>query len=226
MAVVADAPAVFGMSDFGEWPRVALGGKAKRAFDFTAAVVLLIFLSPLLGVSCLAIYLEDRGSPIYAHTRIGIGGRVFKCLKLRSMIRNSDALLAAHLAANPAAREEWARTRKLRDDPRVTGFGRFIRKTSIDELPQLFNVLRGEMSLVGPRPIVADELARYDLDKVHYLRARPGLTGLWQVSGRSATTYDYRISLDKSYVLKWSFLNDIMIILKTVPAVLLRRGAV
>jgi len=187
---------------------------------------MLVFLSPVFLAVLLAMAIFERGPAFYGHARIGLGGHSFKCLKFRSMIVNSDEVLRELLASNPAAAREWAATRKLRNDPRVTWFGKFLRKSSLDELPQLFNVLKGEMSLVGPRPVTADELERYDLARVHYLRARPGVTGLWQVTGRSNTSYKRRVELDKAYALRWSFFGDISIILRTVPALLSSSGAV
>lgn len=141
------------------------------------------------------------------------------------MVRNGDAVLAAHLAANPEADREWRETQKLAKDPRVTPLGRIIRKLSIDELPQLWNVLVGDMSIVGPRPITRAELDRYGKDRRYYLLVRPGITGLWQVSGRSNTSYERRIQLDRSYLENWSYAQDVSILLKTLPAVLRSEGA-
>lgn len=213
-------------TQFTAWPETAVGGPVKRCFDVVCASVILVLISPLILVICLAIASNRSGSVLYRHKRIGLGGREFDCLKFRSMVADGDAILQAHLAANPEAAEEWAEKRKLTDDPRVTPIGRFLRKSSLDELPQIINVLRGEMSLVGPRPIVRDEISRYDLELVHYLRTRPGITGLWQVSGRSDTSYEKRVTLDRRYALRWSLLDDISIMLRTIPALLLQRGAV
>lgn len=201
-----------------------IGGFLKRAFDVLFAASALVMLAPVMATIALGVRLHDGGPIFYGHARVGRGGRMFKCLKFRSMAKDSQALLDRHLAANPAAAAEWRRTFKLRDDPRITPIGKFIRKTSLDELPQLLNILRGEMSVVGPRPVVSDELDRYRLARIHYLRARPGLTGLWQVSGRNETSYEERIHFDKRYVLEWSLIGDIAIVLKTVPALLLARG--
>jgi exopolysaccharide production protein ExoY len=208
------------------WPGPPLGGRTKRVTDLVAASLLLVLLAPVFLAVLLAMAVFERGPAIYGHTRIGLGGQRFKCLKFRSMIVNSDEVLREILATNPAAAREWAATRKLRNDPRVTWLGKFLRKSSLDELPQLFNVLKGEMSLVGPRPVTAEELQRYDLARVHYLRARPGVTGLWQVTGRSNTSYKRRVELDKAYALRWSFLGDVSIILRTLPALLGASGAV
>lgn len=200
-------------------------GFGKRMFDFTAAAGGLIALSPLLLTVALIVYLGDRGPSLYGHKRVGRHGRQFKCLKFRSMVRDGDAVLARHLAENPEAEIEWRDTQKLIDDPRVTAIGKFLRKTSIDELPQLWNVLVGEMSLIGPRPITRSELDRYGKARRYYLLVRPGITGLWQVSGRSSTTYERRVELDRNYLENWSYERDAMILLKTVPAVLKSEGA-
>lgn len=210
--------------DMSYWRRRLVGGPLKRLFDVACASAALLFLAPLLATIMIAVR-QDGGPALFRHRRIGQGGRVFECLKFRSMVLDGDRVLREHLLTNPADAEIWRETQKLPDDPRVTPIGRFLRATSLDELPQLFNIVRGDMSIVGPRPVVADELKRYKLDHIHYLCARPGLTGLWQVSGRSDTTYAQRVALDKEYVTAWSFVRDMWIVLKTVPAVLERRGA-
>ncbi|MBY0406141.1 MAG: sugar transferase, partial [Rickettsiales bacterium] len=143
----------------------------------------------------------------------------------RSMVANSAEVLEQYLAANPEAREEWDADQKLKNDPRITAVGAFLRKTSLDELPQLINVLRGEMSLVGPRPIVTAEVDKYDYDIAHYYRVSPGITGLWQVSGRNDVSYAQRVQMDSWYVRNWSLWHDIAILCKTVPALLQSRGA-
>ncbi|MFN3747040.1 MAG: sugar transferase [Hyphomicrobiaceae bacterium] len=197
-----------------------IGGRRKRMVDIAVAIMVAIVLSPILLVIALAVKLSMGGPVIYRHRRIGFGGRPFDCLKFRTMVANGDEVLERHLAANPAAAEEWRRSRKLADDPRVTRFGWFLRKTSLDELPQLLNILRGEMSCVGPRPIVSEELERYGVHAHEYLRARPGVTGSWQVSGRSSVSYGDRVKLDAEYVRTWSFGSDLVILARTVPAVL------
>lgn len=211
-------------STYAEAVDYPLGGRSKRAFDFVAGVAALILLAPLLILLSLLIYVLDGGPVMIRHTRIGSRGSKFGCFKFRSMVTNGDEVLRAHLAANPAALEEWSKTRKLSDDPRVTPLGRILRKTSLDELPQLFNIISGEMSFVGPRPIVEEEILRYGTAFQDYARARPGLTGHWQVSGRSDIAYDTRVALDQEYVANWSFGRDIAIILMTIPVVIKARG--
>lgn len=162
---------------------------------------------------------------MFGHTRVGQHGQAFKCLKFRSMVVNADAVLKDLLDRDPSARMEWDLEFKLRDDIRITRIGRFLRRTSLDELPQLLNVVRGEMSLVGPRPIVEEELVRYGDDVRYYLMARPGMTGLWQVSGRNDTDYATRVSLDVSYVKSWSLRRDLGILIRTVKVVVTGSGA-
>jgi exopolysaccharide production protein ExoY len=198
---------------------------AKRAMDIAiAGAALLVALPFFLVVG--ALVRADGGPAFYAHPRVGRGGKIFGCLKFRSMVIDSQARLEALLASDPAARAEWEATRKLKNDPRITRVGRFLRATSLDELPQLLNVLKGEMSIVGPRPVTQSELdSYYGAAAAHYLMVRPGITGLWQVSGRSETSYDQRVALDVAYVSQASLLADIRILLKTPAAVLSRRGA-
>ncbi|HDX6383788.1 TPA: sugar transferase, partial [Escherichia coli] len=165
------------------------------------------------------------GPAIYGHERVGKSGKKFKCLKFRSMVINSKEVLETVLSNDPDAKKEWDATFKLKNDPRITTIGHFLRRTSLDELPQLFNVLRGEMSLVGPRPIITDELERYNEEVDYYLLSKPGMTGLWQVSGRSDVDYDTRVYLDTWYVKNWSMWNDIAILFKTISVVLKKDGA-
>jgi lipopolysaccharide/colanic/teichoic acid biosynthesis glycosyltransferase len=162
---------------------------------------------------------------LYGHDRIGYKGRRFRCLKFRSMVPDADIVLARYLADNPAARAEWDACQKLRHDPRITPLGRFLRTTSLDELPQLFNVIRGDMSLVGPRPIVHAEMVRYGKRIEAYTCARPGITGLWQVSGRSDVDYGSRVMLDSHYVSTWSLPGDVLILLRTVKVVFSQSGS-
>ena len=168
---------------------------------------------------------KDGGPAIYGHERIGKNGKPFKCLKFRSMVTNSNEVLKELLLSNEEAKEEWDASFKLKNDPRITKIGHFLRRTSLDELPQLFNVLKGEMSLVGPRPIITDELARYNEEVEYYLLSKPGMTGLWQVSGRSDVDYETRVYLDAWYVKNWSMWNDIAILFKTIGVVLKKDGA-
>ena len=197
---------------------------AKRAFDLVASIGLLILLSPLFLYLILRIR-QDGGPAFFGHNRIGQGREVFKCYKFRTMVPNAATVLQDLLKRDPEARAEWERDFKLKNDPRVTRIGEFLRRTSLDELPQLWNVLKGEMSLVGPRPVVAAELERYRDDVCFYLEAKPGMTGVWQVSGRNDTDYDYRVYLDAWYVKNWSLWYDIVILIKTVKVVLRQQGA-
>jgi exopolysaccharide production protein ExoY len=204
---------------------VPLGGLAKRAFDIAVAATAILMLAPLMIGVAVLVRLTSPGPILYGHTRIGFGGKSFRCWKFRTMVTHGDIVLANHLRDNPDARAEWQATQKLRQDPRVTRLGNILRKLSVDELPQLFNILSGEMSIVGPRPIVTDEVRRYGPSLGHYLRARPGLTGLWQVSGRSDLGYRKRVLMDRCYASRWSLLADIGIILRTIPAVLRSSGS-
>lgn len=197
----------------------------KRALDIVASSAALLFLSPLLLLISIAV-MADGGPAVFGHQRVGRNGRSFRCLKFRSMVPNAGEVLAKLLKEDPEAARLWAATRKLPRDPRITRIGRFLRATSLDELPQLLNVLRGEMSLVGPRPVVQEELTEhYGVAAASYLAVRPGITGLWQVSGRSDTSYAERVALDCRYVREFSFWGDLRILLRTVPAVLAGRGA-
>lgn len=197
-----------------------VGGLAKRALDVVVAGVALILAAPLMLVVAILIYVT-MGRPIFfQQRRLGFGESSFPCFKFRTMVNNAEAVLGAHLEQNPEAANEWRQRHKLAYDPRVTGLGRLLRQSSIDELPQLFNVLKGDMSCVGPRPIVEQEIRRYGNSWNEYVRVRPGLTGAWQVSGRNRLAYATRVALDRWYVRKWSIWLDIRILLRTVPAVL------
>jgi exopolysaccharide production protein ExoY len=199
---------------------------AKRVFDFCTAVVLIIIAAPALFLIMLAIVLGGQ-MPYYAHVRVGRGGREFRCLKFRSMCRDADIVLAQLLQCDPVAKLEWETSHKLRNDPRVTPLGRFLRVTSLDELPQLINVLVGQMSLVGPRPVTRTEFTKfYGPDQAAaYCAVRPGLTGLWQVSGRSEVGYDDRAALDTLYVQSLSLRTDLVILVQTIGVVVRQRGA-
>ena len=192
--------------------------------DVVGAILALIFFAPTM-VIIYALLMLTGGSPIFAHPRVGKNGELFLCYKFRSMVNDANKVLAEYLESNAAAREEWDRTFKLTRDPRISWFGDFLRRASLDELPQLFNVLRGEMSLVGPRPIVPSEIVRYSNKIKAYYRCRPGITGLWQVSGRNDVAYDRRVLLDALYARKQSIWFDIVILFRTVRVVISRRGA-
>jgi lipopolysaccharide/colanic/teichoic acid biosynthesis glycosyltransferase len=195
----------------------------KRVFDLALVVMLVPVLVPLIA-ALLFIVRRDGGPGLFGHMRVGQDGTMFRCWKIRTMVTDSEARLERHLRENPAAAAEWARDHKLADDPRVTRIGKFLRRTSLDELPQLWNVLRGEMTFVGPRPIVLEEMARYGPYQAAYLAMKPGVTGLWQVSGRNNVTYDERVQMDVDYFDKISFALDAALIAKTALAVVNRTG--
>lgn len=196
-----------------------------RTLDVAIALLALLFVLPLMTLIAAAIFLQDRGPILFRHRRIGRGGKPFYCWKFRSMAVDAEARLSEMLRRDAAAREEWARDQKLRDDPRVTSLGSFLRRSSLDELPQLFNVLQGTMSLVGPRPIVDAEIARYGRRFRHYCAVKPGITGLWQISGRNDVSYRTRVALDCLYAKSQSPALYIWIVMVTIPAVLSRRGS-
>lgn len=197
----------------------------KRIMDLVGAIVGGILLLPLLFYIAVAVKMSSRGPVLYANDRIGRGGRRFRMWKFRSMFTDGDGVLEDYLDANPDCREEWETTQKLRTDPRITRIGRFIRKTSLDELPQLWNVLRGDMSIVGPRPILLDEEAKYGEYYGLYTMVSPGITGMWQVCGRSNTSYEERLQLVAYYVRNWSLWLDLHLLMKTARIVLFSRGA-
>jgi exopolysaccharide production protein ExoY len=206
-------------------PASAVGGRIKRGFDIVASISGIIVLLPLCCLIALAIKAWDGGPVLYRHRRIGLNGTPFDCLKFRTMVVNADEVLVRHLAADSAAAREWEADRKLKDDPRITPLGLSMRKTSVDELPQLLNILKGEMSFVGPRPIVTAEVPKYGDCINHYLCTRPGLTGPWQVSGRNNVEYAARVALDRGYIEEWSFRRDVAIILKTIRVVVFPHGS-
>lgn len=197
----------------------------KWILDKVLALVAFVLLSPFFVIVPLLIKATSRGSVFYRQERLGLGGKPIRVWKFRSMYSDADARLQAILAADPARKAEWESNFKLADDPRVTPLGRFLRKTSIDEFPQLFNVFVGEMALVGPRPIVAKEVAHYGEAYPVFASVKPGITGLWQASGRSDTDYARRVALDVKYVLNWSPWMDVWILFRTVSAVVCMRGA-
>jgi Undecaprenyl-phosphate galactose phosphotransferase WbaP len=197
----------------------------KRLLDLALSSLALLFLAPILLAIMIAIKIESPGPALFGHLRIGRNGRFFRAWKFRTMAHNADKVLERYLAANPEARAEWERDHKLKNDPRVTAVGRFLRKTSLDELPQLWNVLSNEMSMVGPRPIVEAEIPKYGNSYSVYTRVKGGVTGLWQVSGRSDVSYDERVKLDTFYVRNWSVWLDLCILYRTIGTVLFRNGA-
>lgn len=198
---------------------------AKRMMDIVGASVLLLFFMPFFAVIAVAIGLRRDGPVFFGHQRLGRDGVPFNCLKFRTMCTDADRVLADCLKCDPSRQQEWSLTQKLKCDPRISSIGCLLRKSSLDELPQLLNVLRGEMSLVGPRPIVAEEAANYGSDFAYYLALRPGITGLWQVSGRNNTTYNERVALDVKYVCEHSIIGDFHILVRTVSVVLTGHGA-
>ena len=197
----------------------------KRIFDLTLTIVGGLMISPVLLVIALAVAIDNRGRVIFAHKRVGAAGKKFPCYKFQTMVPDAEAKLKKYLAENPDAKKEWEETFKLTNDPRVTKLGSWLRRKSLDELPQLWNVIRGEMSLVGPRPIVQAEVPRYGKNIREYYMVLPGITGMWQVSGRSDTTYPERVAMDTWYVRNWSVWIDLMYLFKTVKAVLTSKGA-
>ena len=203
-------------------PALALAG--KRLLDIVCSLVLLVLVSPLLLAAAIAVACSG-GPVLFAQQRLGLNGRVFNCYKFRSMVVDADAALEQLLERDPEARAEWARAQKLTHDPRITRVGAILRKTSIDELPQLWNVLRGDMSLVGPRPIMPHQLGRYGRSAKWYMAMRPGITGLWQVTARGDANFSRRVSLDCSYVRRYRFLLDLVLLVRTVSVVISGRGA-
>jgi Undecaprenyl-phosphate galactose phosphotransferase WbaP len=202
------------------WAKVS-----KRSLDIISSAFFLIILAPLFAIIALAIKLSSRGPVFFGHSRYGKHGETFYALKFRTMVQNADELLASYLRAHPELQAEWDRDHKLRCDPRVSKVGRWLRRYSLDELPQLFNVLIGQMSLVGPRPIVKNEIVKYGDGYELYTRVPPGITGLWQVSGRNNTTYMERVAFDEYYVRNWSVWLDAYILTKTINAVISANGA-
>ncbi len=203
-----------------------VGGIAKRLFDILFALVALCVGLIVVIVVAITMMILSPGPVFFRHERIGFGGRPFGCLKFRTMVMDSEEKLRDHLAASPDARREFEVLQKLRDDPRIIpGIGRFLRMTSLDESPQFLNVLCGDMSIVGPRPVTEAEIGRYGFASRCYLRAKPGITGLWQVSGRNDLSFAHRVRLDSVYVRRWSFFWDLAIILRTLKVLSTREGA-
>jgi exopolysaccharide production protein ExoY len=198
---------------------------SKRVIDVILAISGIVLLAPLLMICFLATVLTSPGPALFRHKRVGFNGKHFYCLKFRTMVTDAPERLRQLLESDPTVAAEWTTNRKLRYDPRVTAIGAILRKSSLDELPQLFNVLRGDMSIVGPRPVTEEELVRYSGAVNAYLACRPGITGLWQVSGRSTTTYNKRIACDTFYARNWSMTLDAKILIVTIPALLVSDGA-
>ena len=199
------------------------GGRAKRGLDLFLALLLLPVAAIVALPVALLIALEG-GEPIYGHLRVGWNGRLFRCYKFRTMIADADVALGTLLRQDPEARRQWFERYKLENDPRVTRLGWLLRETNLDEIPQIWNILRGEMSWVGPRPVVLEELSRYGAHLPAYLACRPGITGLWQVSRRSDTPYSKRVTLDVDYARNWSFARDLAILFRTIPRIFALNG--
>jgi len=198
---------------------------AKRIFDLVATICGGLLILPILLILAILVGIDNKGRIIFAHRRVGRNGKIFPCYKFQSMVSDAQERLEEYLAKNPEARKEWEESFKLTNDPRVTKLGAFLRKTSLDELPQLWNVLMGDMSLVGPRPIVTKEVERYGDYIREYYMVPPGITGMWQVNGRSDTTYEERVSMDTWYVRNWSVWIDLVYLFKTVKTVFTGKGA-
>ncbi len=204
-------------------PLLTYAASGKRCLDLAMCMVLLPLALPLIALAWAMARLDGHAG-FFCHERIGRDGRVFRCWKVRTMVADADLQLESYLAENPIAADQWARTQKLDSDPRITRMGRFLRRTSLDELPQIWNVLRGEMSLVGPRPITRAELSRYGNMTQAYLSLRPGITGLWQVLGRSNGCYRQRITLDGEYARDMTVMLDLILLVRTVFVVLWPTG--
>jgi exopolysaccharide production protein ExoY len=202
-----------------------IGLTAKRVIDIGLALSGIFLLAPLFVICFLATIVTSPGPAVFRHRRVGFKGKYFDCFKFRTMVTDAPERLRQLLESDPAAAAEWGANRKLRYDPRVTTIGAILRKSSLDELPQLFNVLKGDMSIVGPRPVTDEELVRYSSAIDAYLACRPGITGLWQVSGRSSTTYNKRVACDTFYARRWSMTLDVKIMIVTIPALLLSEDA-
>jgi exopolysaccharide production protein ExoY len=202
-----------------------IGLTSKRVIDIILAISGIILIAPLLIICFVLTVATSPGPALFRHRRVGFNGKYFDCLKFRTMVPDAPERLRQLLESDPVAAAEWAANRKLRYDPRVTAIGAILRKSSLDELPQLFNVLKGDMSIVGPRPVTAEELVRYSGAVDAYLACRPGITGLWQVSGRSTTTYSKRVACDAFYAREWSMALDAKIVIVTIPSLLLTESA-
>ena len=202
-----------------------IGLTSKRVIDIAIALSGILLLAPLLIICFVATVITSPGPALFRHRRVGFNGKHFDCLKFRTMVTDAPERLRQLLERDSLAAAEWTANRKLRSDPRVTAIGAILRKSSLDELPQLFNVLRGDMSIVGPRPVTDEELLRYASSIGAYLACRPGITGLWQVSGRSKTTYNKRVACDTFYARNWSMALDAKILIVTIPSLMLSDSA-
>jgi exopolysaccharide production protein ExoY len=211
---------VRGNSQLGSKVAAPIGLTSKRMVDIAIALSAIVLLAPLLIICFLAMICSSPGPALFRHKRVGFNGKYFDCLKFRTMMTDAPDRLRQLLDSDPMAAAEWATHRKLRYDPRITAIGAILRKSSLDELPQLFNVLRGDMSIVGPRPVTDEELDRYSSSVGAYLSCRPGITGLWQVSGRSTASYNRRVACDTFYARNWSMALDAKILIVTIPSVL------
>jgi lipopolysaccharide/colanic/teichoic acid biosynthesis glycosyltransferase len=220
----ADQPALLGELAFPARHDFSLEHAVKRLGDIVGALLLAVLFSPIILVVLISSLLRGR-AVLFRHQRVGRDGRLFWCLKFQTMVPNAEDVLRRLLATDPALRAEWESDHKLRNDPRVTRAGRFLRSTSLDELPQLWNVIKGEMSLVGPRPVTREELLRYGRNSLIYTMVRPGITGLWQVSGRNNAEYRRRVAMDVCYVKRQSAVLDLWILAKTVIVVVTGHGA-
>jgi len=204
----------------GAGSKAPVGGALKRCCDVAIAGTALLVMAPMMIAIALLIVVTMGRPILFSQKRLGFGRRAFSCLKFRTMVPDAQERLVKYLSQDPQAAKTWEETQKLQNDPRITWLGHVLRKTSLDELPQLINVMRGEMSCIGPRPVLAEELERYGPYSGDYAAAKPGLTGMWQVSGRSRTSYAYRVKCDRYYVRRWSLALDLIIILRTLPALL------
>jgi exopolysaccharide production protein ExoY len=202
-----------------------IGLRTKRSVDVVLALIGIVLFSPLLLLCYLAVVVTSPGPAIFGHRRAGFAGKPFECFKFRTMAVDASLRLRQLLDNDPVAAAEWAANCKLRHDPRITPIGALLRKSSLDELPQLFNVLRGDMSIVGPRPVTEEELTRYVGAVSAYMACRPGITGLWQVSGRSTTSYSKRVACDLYYAQNWSMALDAKILVVTIPVILFTDSA-
>ena len=202
-----------------------VGSRAKRTIDILLALFGAVLLAPLLLLCFAAVVVTSPGPALFRHKRVGFAGKQFDCFKFRTMATDAPQRLRQLLDTDPVAAAEWASCCKLRHDPRITPIGALLRKSSLDELPQLFNVLRGDMSIVGPRPVTESELSRYFSVVNAYKACRPGITGLWQVSGRSTTSYNKRVACDLFYAQNWSMMLDVKILVVTLPSLLLTDSA-